>query len=118
MNMRKIFILFVSLFACLSTLIAQDNAGKISGFVQDVTGKSIPSVSVSLFRAKDSSLTKVAVTNKDGKYDFEKIAGGSYFVSGSSVGFEKKSSSAFTINESNQHIELPAIQLSPSAKSL
>ena len=42
------------------------SATKISGTINDEGGKVLPSATVSLLRAKDSGLVKVAITNKEG----------------------------------------------------
>lgn len=68
MIMRKIFILCSFLFVCITFSAAQSKTGKISGIVLDAAGKPLPSISVSLLKVKDSSLVKVAVSNKEGKY--------------------------------------------------
>jgi outer membrane receptor protein involved in Fe transport len=116
--MRKIIHLsFIFLIAVLPAL-AQNKAGKVSGVIEDATGKGIPSVSVSLLRSKDNSLAKLAVTDKDGKYEFEQIAEGTYLVSASSVGLEKKNSPVFSISTEKNSINVETLQLSPAAKGM
>jgi predicted phage tail protein len=112
--MRKVFTLSFFLFAFLINISAQ-NKTKITGLVKDETSKPLQSISVSLLKAKDSSLVKVAVTGTDGKYEFENIANGNYFVTVTSVGYEKKMSSVFS---STASVEVTALQLTPTAKSL
>jgi 5-hydroxyisourate hydrolase-like protein (transthyretin family) len=87
--MRKSFTLLICiLFSAL--VFSQNKIGKISGVITDESQKPLQSVSVSLLRAKDSSLVKIAVTNKEGKYEFENINEGKFLLSVSSVGFQKK----------------------------
>ena len=72
--MRKSF----TLLACIlfsALVFSQNKIGKISGTITDESKKPLQSVSVSLLRAKDSSLVKIAVTSKEGKYEFENING-------------------------------------------
>jgi len=116
--MRRTFILCSFLFACLVNLSAQSKAGKIFGAVQDATGKPLPSISVSLLKAKDSSLAKMAVTNKEGKYEFENIAEGGYFISTSSAGFDKKNGAVFTISESNNVVQVEVLEMTAAVKAL
>src|SRR5215207_3486964 len=100
MNMRKYFTLCIALCAAL-ILSAQTRPGKISGSILDASAKPIQSVSVSLLKSKDSSLVKVAVTGKEGKYEFENIALGNYLVSGTSAGLEKTYSAVFALTDAN-----------------
>jgi outer membrane receptor protein involved in Fe transport len=60
----------------------------------------------------------MAVSGKDGKYDFDKIPDGSYLISTSSAGLEKSFSSPFTLNESNQQVQVAALQMVAAAKGL
>ncbi|HQW45127.1 MAG TPA: TonB-dependent receptor [Chitinophagaceae bacterium] len=115
--MRKTFILCSFLFVSL-TVVAQNKTGKISGIIQDATGKPLPSISVSLLKASDSSLVKVAVTGKEGQYEFENIADGRYIVSSASVGYDKSHSTAFTLSESKNAVQLDVLQMNVSAKGL
>ena len=118
MIMRNLFTLCLFLFICFENVAAQNKAGKISGSVQDAAGKPLSAVSVSLLKANDSSLTKVAVTNKDGKYEFENIADGSYIVAASSVGYQKNLGAVFTISESTNAVQMAALQLVVASKGL
>jgi iron complex outermembrane recepter protein len=116
--MRKIFTLF-ALLALLSTVaFAQNKIGKISGIVEDGANRSMQSISVSLLNAKDTSLVKMAITGKDGKYEFEKVAEGSYLVSVSSVGYEKTFSRPFEVTPASNIVNVNTLQMSEAAKGL
>ena len=112
--------LFLSILFMVGTLAvsAQGKIGKISGVVTDESQKAIDGATVSLLRAKDAGLVKVAVTNKQGIFEFEKIADGEYIVSTTVAGFQKKNTAAFTINASNSSVKLDNIQMATAAKSL
>ncbi len=118
MIMRKNFILLFFFFVCMINVSAQNKSGKISGIIQDAAGKPLQSVSVSLLKAKDSSLVKIAVTGKEGAYDFESIAEGSYFVTVSLIGYEKSESKVFDLSASNNAIQVAALQVTTAAKGL
>jgi iron complex outermembrane recepter protein len=64
------------------------SAQKISGTVADASGKPQEFASVMLMSAKDSTLTKGAITDADGKFDIENAAEGRYFLNVSVVGFK------------------------------
>src|SRR6185503_5817299 len=115
--MRNLFTLLAGLL--LSALsYSQINTGIISGVITDESQKPLQAVSVSLLRAKDSSLVKVAVTDKEGKYEFDKIKDGKYLVSVSSVGFQKRFGQSFEISAENVTVKAEVIRLSPESRSL
>ena len=87
--MRKSFILLLCILFSV-VVFSQNKISKISGVITDELQKPLQSASVSLLRAKDSSLVKIAVTNKEGKYEFENINEGKFLLAVSSVGFHKK----------------------------
>jgi iron complex outermembrane receptor protein len=118
MNMRNYFTLFIlSLLSC-SQLIAQAPSGKITGAITDAGGKPVSAVTVTLLRSKDSALIKTAITNKDGRYEFEKVQDGNYLVQASGVGYGKKSSGTLSVNASKPNAEVPALLLEPGVKGL
>ena len=69
--MRKITLLIVCLFAISAQAFSQGKTGKLSGTILDAAGKPAQGISVSLQKAADTSLVKVALSGKDGKYEFE-----------------------------------------------
>ncbi len=122
--MRKILILLtvvvtLSIFGN-SQLAAQikEIKGKITGTVIDGNTKTIESATIALQRSKDSSVAKMTVADKTGKFEFADISAGSYFVSISAVGHNKGYSEVFEINEANQSVILKTIELTPVAKSI
>ncbi|HEV3252504.1 MAG TPA: hypothetical protein VGZ71_16200, partial [Puia sp.] len=70
--MKKI-ILLITGFAFYLIGNAQTPLPTISGNVNDEKQKAIESATVSLLKAKDSGLIKLAICDKDGKYVFENI---------------------------------------------
>lgn len=115
--MRKFFSLIV-LCTYLTSAFSQNKSGRISGSVQDQSGKGLPSVSVSLLKDDGKSLVKVAITDNEGKYNFEQVAAGNYLVSASYTGMEKKNSGVLTISGENADLNVTVIQLVPSSKSM
>jgi iron complex outermembrane recepter protein len=77
------------------------SAQKISGTVTDATGKAQEFASVMLMSAKDSTLTKGAITDFDGKFDIENAVAGAYFLNVSVVGFKPYSSKSFDFDGKN-----------------
>lgn len=90
--MRKLAVLFVSL-----GLFTATQAQKVSGIVKDEKGKGLEKTTVSLLRAKDSSVIKLSVTNNDGLFSFQSVAG-SYLLSTSHVGYTNAYSKVFEVS--------------------
>src|SRR4026208_2498423 len=115
--MRNLFTLLTGIL--LSALaFSQNKIGKISGIITDESQKPVQSASVSLLRAKDSSLVKIAVTDKEGKYEFEKIIEGKFLLSVSSVGFQKKFGPSLEITADNSTFKAETIKLAPESRSM
>ena len=96
----------------------QFGQGKVNGTVVDGSTKIIESATITLLRSKDSSVAKMSVADKAGKFVFEGIADGKYLVSISAVGHQKGFSETFEINSSNSSVTLKTIELVPQATSL
>ncbi len=65
-------------------------AQDLGGIVKDAEGKPVTNASVSLLNAKDSSVIKLGVTDKDGHYQFKSVKPASYLISVSFVGYKSK----------------------------
>jgi iron complex outermembrane recepter protein len=70
----------------------------ISGRIVDAAKKPAEFVTVTLNRAADSVLVKGAITDADGKYQFDAIKNGNYFVIAQQVGFKKAKSTPLSIS--------------------
>ena len=100
----------------LSSAMAQ-NAGKISGnIVQNASPAA--GATISLLRAKDSTIVKLSVANKEGQYMFENIADGKYLVSITAVGYKRSYSKIIALDPQQHAVQLPEIGLTPVTKSL
>ena len=116
--MRKLFTLLTAIIALSVTTQAQKGLGKVSGLVIDGNTKTIEAATITLLRAKDSSVAKISAANKDGNFVFENVADGKYLVSIAAVGHSKGFSEIFEVTPSNTNITLKTIELVPLAKSL
>ena len=118
--MRKllsILILFTaSSFGYLSH--AQTTIYRVSGIVQNASGKSLEAATINLLRAKDSSVVKLAAADKQGQYVFEISSDGKYLVLASSVGYSKAYSSHFEVNPANPTVVLKTLLLDNKNTSL
>ena len=116
--MRRILTLVVSVFVLSTAIHAQSKAGKVRGTVIDGNAKTIESSTVTLLRAKDSSVAKMGMADKNGRFEFENIPEGKYLVSISAVGHQKGYTEIFEVTPEKNSIELKTIELVPQTKEL
>lgn len=116
--MKQFFTVLSLFLISISQSIAQDRSAGLKGSVTDEQGKPIESVTVSLLRAKDSALVKVAVSSRQGLFEFEKLMQGKYLLRLSAVGFQPFQSSIVELASATNTHELPAYTLKTASKSL
>jgi iron complex outermembrane recepter protein len=98
-----------TLYLLLSFLLfsAALSAQKLSGSVTNVEGVPLGNASVSLQRAKDSSVQKLTVTTDSGRFSFSIKSGEKYFITASFIGYKTvhsaviQSVNAADVNEVN-----------------
>src|SRR5690349_18168199 len=80
--------------------VSGQTTGRISGFVKDPAGSSIPSVNVTARMTEQQSTSK-AVTNPEGFYDFVALPPGSYEIIFEAAGFRRhvRSGVDLTVNQ-------------------
>lgn len=108
---------FFTLLTMLMIGIMGTEAQTITGMVRDDQGKGLSGASVSLKKAKDSSLVKLAVSDQSGKYQFNNIPTGNYFVSVSHVGSVSKNSGAVEVS-GNGEVTIPEISITKTSSNL
>ncbi len=115
--MRKMMILLTVLTLSIVSH-AQNRIGKITGSVIDGNTKTIESATITLLRAKDSSVAKMSVADKTGKFTFEGVPEGKYMVSITAVGHNKGFSETIEITGANPSVTLKTVELVLLAKNL
>src|ERR1043166_518994 len=115
--MRRIGTLIVFIISPF-IVFAQVKNSKITGAVVDGNQKTIESSTITLLRAKDSSVVRMSIADKNGKFAFENIPMGKYVVSITAVGHRKGFSESFEISSGNSIVELKTIELIPQTKSM
>jgi iron complex outermembrane recepter protein len=80
--MRKLLTILPVIFLVSLTASAQ----KISGTIKDQQGKGLEKTTVSLLRAKDSSVIKLSVTDGEGRFSFQS-GSGQFLVNASHVAY-------------------------------
>lgn len=112
---------FFSLLAAMSIAVCSyaQSGGKVTGSIKDGGNqKVIDAASVSLLNAKDSSLVKTAVADKNGSFSFENLKDGNYLVMATSVGHTRSYSKAFTVTPGQGTVALAVLQILPVSKNL
>ena len=113
---------FFSLLAAMSIAVcsfAQSGGNKVTGSIKDGGNqKIIDAASVSLLKANDTSLVKVAVTDKAGNFSFENVKDGNYLVLATSIGHSKTYSSSFVIGSNSPSANVGVLQLVPAEKAM
>lgn len=105
------------LLSALFVILLQhiSSAQKITGTVKNDDG-ALDKATVSLLRAKDSSIIKLSATDKTGAYVFEAIPAGTYFITGTSVGYASAYTKVFEVSGSD--VQLPDIILQKTTTEL
>ncbi len=101
--MRKLAMILVS----LGLISSVANAQKITGLVKGDQGKGLDKTTVSLLRAKDSSVVKLSVTNNDGQFSIPSGTG-SFLISTSHIGYLPAYSAVFEVTSD---ISIPDIEM-------
>jgi len=104
---------------CIVLSSQAQTGGKVSGSIKDGGNqKIIDAASVSLLKAKDSSLVKVAVADAAGNFSFDNLKDGSYLVLATSVGHAKVYSQPFSIAPGAPAAQVGVLQLRPLEKNM
>lgn len=88
----------------------------VSGKINNDEGKAIAAASVSLQLASDSSIVKYAVTNKEGKFFFNRVEHGDYFITVTGAEMKPVNSAVFKVYHAD--VDLGIISLSKISANL
>jgi hypothetical protein len=105
---RKIALLLAIGLAIASTFARAQNVYTLSGTIMGTDNKPLSGVTIRLFKLSDSTLQKVALTDKSGAFICENLKGDNYMLSASMIGYTESKSGVIALN--NNRI-LPVIIL-------
>ncbi|HEX6181095.1 MAG TPA: TonB-dependent receptor [Chitinophagaceae bacterium] len=97
----------------IAMLIASNIQAQVNGIVKDEQGSPVKGATVSLLRAKDSGLVKLAASGNDGVYSFAGIKDGIYRIKATSVGMKPVISAP--VNYASVAVSVPELVMSKSA---
>ena len=100
------------LIAAFVTISAQ---AQVTGIAKDDQGNPLTGATITLFKAKDTSVVKLAVSN-NGNYSFSEVEEGEYRIGASYVGYNSVLSAPFKAN--GEAVTAPSIQLTKAAADL
>ncbi len=115
--MKKLLVVLILSFLAVKSM-AQTNETNVTGNAVDTKNEPIESATISLMKSKDSTLIKIAVSNKAGKFSFTGIPFGNYFITIHSLNSNTVNSVIFPVSESNTTVILDPLILQPVTKSL
>ena len=117
--MKTLSAFFILIFLTLSATFGQVlTRGTVHGLVKATTGTPLEFTTMMLLKAKDSTLTKGAISDTDGKFSFDNVGAGTYLVAAQQIGYRKTYSAPFTIDEANPAQEMPVIAMAEESKNL
>ena len=116
--MRKFALITLLFFFCKIVSAQQFNNGKISLTVFDDKKNKIENASALLLKAKDSSVYKTSLSDKDAVVEFDHLPAGNYLIRISLTGYEDNYSAVVNISEQQPAVKFTDISLSPRNTSL
>lgn len=119
--MKNIYYTIITCLFSLFTIFsasAQIETGKLSGKVFDEKQTSLSYASVSLLKAKDSTLIKGSITEDNGTYSFNDLSDGQYLIAINMIGYAKVFKGPYAITTANKIHKIENVTLLPTAKQL
>ncbi len=118
LNYKSIFFI-CAYFSFISFSNAQINPGfSINGIVVDSNKNALEGATIILLRGRDSSVVKIALTDKKGLFEFPNLSNDSYLLSVSFVGFKKQLTQPYAFFESKPTQDIGVITLLASDNAL
>jgi len=114
---KKFLYTLIYFLISIGAAIAQTNTGiKITGLLLDEQSKPMEYATVSLLRAKDSSIVKGTLSSDAGAYSFERVSAGTYLIKATAVGYTKAVTAQLSVTNAN--ITAPGLTVKNNSKSL
>lgn len=122
--MRNQYLIVITLIICflinpvISIAQSKITGSGVGGTVLDQEKKALDFATISLLKAKDSSLVRTAVSDQAGNFLIKDLPEEEYILTVSMVGFVKSVSEAFRINEANPVKNFSQIVVAKDSKML
>ncbi len=105
-------------FSILVLLILMNNFSAIAQQTGKVKGQAVEGATISLLKASDSSLVKLAIAGTSGIFELEQVNIGAYLLQVSAVGYKTYYTTAFTLKTENETHDLKTVPLSKNSDEL
>ena len=116
--MKKIILFCFAILIFSTSVFAQTNQGVITGKITDGGDQKIlDAATVSLYSLPDSTLIKINLTDKEGKFEFEGVAPGKYYLLATSTGHLATYSAPIEIKK-DENFEVGVLKLKENIKTL
>lgn len=115
--MKKISAFLTAAFLTLSFAGFAQKVSSVRGGIKDEAQKPLAGITVSLYKASDTSLVKAAISDVAGTYVFENVKDGSYLVGISAAGYQTSFSGLIQVKEGGDAAVAP-FNLQPATKNL
>lgn len=112
----KLSLLMFSLIVSLSAFT--QGTGKITGTVQNEKNIPAESVTIQLYNTANKKLAKTELSNANGKFEFEKVKEGKYYLQVSMSEFKDFISQEVVMNAATDNVNVATINLQTQPKSL
>jgi hypothetical protein len=107
------------LFFCLGILTSTyAQGGSVQGRLKDSASRPVQYANVLLLKSSDSSLIKGVISDSLGKYSFEKIGAGKYFITASVSGMEQGRTKEFEVSAEKKEFDLGVLNLAFADRQL
>jgi len=116
----KIIYTLLLLIVGIGTSLAQNASpqAKVSGIVRDMQDKPIDYATISLLKAKDSTVVSGTLTTEAGAYTFEHVKPDTYIIKVTEVGYQTIISAAFTIADLTKNVAVPLLKMKATSNQL
>lgn len=115
---KLILLLLTAFTASTYAQAPQKGNATVSGSLQTEQGKPLDYATVTLLRAKDSSVVKGTLSNDAGKYALDHIAPGMYIVAATNLGYQKSCSPQFEVSGTQVNVTVPLIKMVAGSRTL
>lgn len=106
------------MLTCVLTSLQLHAQYRISGSIADQDSSAVSHATILLKNLQDSSVVKTMLSDSAGRFSFENLREGNYFLQVSMVSFATSFSTGIQLNATQASVVLPLINLQPGNSSL
>ncbi len=106
------------MLTCVLTSLQLHAQFRISGSIADHDSRAVSHATILLKNLQDSSVVKTMLSDSAGRFSFENLREGNYFLQVSMVSFATSYSTGIQLNAAQASVVLPLINLQPGNSSL